>query len=340
MVNSIQIWTSRNPRRGPGRSLGPGRNSGGSRCQPQDRCQPTRSMDMTRSRHQPRQRCRDAGHRHLGTRAVAVIHFSQVVPTTEQTPWLGAAFVGRPERGSQRSVCTALHPLASHPRPAGLERRRRIWKPPTTACEAYPEAASRGRCRSRPCPRPVDRTIPPVKVPGAARTGNTITATKRGPQRGLGERSARPRDRRPSRCSCRAPAGLDPVFVLRGSASKLTSASTAGLGQDGTALVCLAGWLWRQLGQSRRDAHPSGPRRTLEGVANAGLLGSRRCTPSGVIPEDKRSRMGSDRAKFRPDHWRSPSLGRDRPAHEPTPDGARPDPVATAIGVDHCYSNG
>jgi hypothetical protein len=28
-----------------------------------------------------------------GLGAVAVIHFSQVVPTTEQTPWLGAAFV-------------------------------------------------------------------------------------------------------------------------------------------------------------------------------------------------------------------------------------------------------
>jgi hypothetical protein len=29
----------------------------------------------------------------LGLGAVAVIHFSQVVPTTEQTPWLGASFV-------------------------------------------------------------------------------------------------------------------------------------------------------------------------------------------------------------------------------------------------------
>ncbi len=28
-----------------------------------------------------------------GLGAVAVIHFSQVVPTTEETPWLGAAFV-------------------------------------------------------------------------------------------------------------------------------------------------------------------------------------------------------------------------------------------------------
>jgi hypothetical protein len=28
-----------------------------------------------------------------GLGAVAVIHFAQVVPTTEQTPWLGAAFV-------------------------------------------------------------------------------------------------------------------------------------------------------------------------------------------------------------------------------------------------------
>jgi hypothetical protein len=29
----------------------------------------------------------------IGLGAVAVIHFAQVVPTTEQTPWLGAAFV-------------------------------------------------------------------------------------------------------------------------------------------------------------------------------------------------------------------------------------------------------
>jgi hypothetical protein len=29
----------------------------------------------------------------VGLGAVAVIHFAQVVPTTEQTPWLGAAFV-------------------------------------------------------------------------------------------------------------------------------------------------------------------------------------------------------------------------------------------------------
>ena len=168
--------------------------------------------------------------------------------------------------GSQGSVCTVWHRANSHPRAPLFELRRRV----DMVCPQQPARRTRMMTAAADVApvhfrTPVDHIIPPVKVRGAE-GGIPSPAPNRGLQLGLGERSAPPSNRRPSRCSCRPGYGLSPPRLWAPSSLGIHPRARTGLHRAAPA---------GPAGRGGTRTKPSGPpparaRRTLEGVATAG----------------------------------------------------------------------